>query len=287
MSRNPYHVDGQEPIMQKSVFVFMDILGYKEMILKSETSGLQPELFQSLYRALNKGRKWLGDELGPQELRETLQKFKKKDFYALKAFTDNIVIGWPFRGDSDGWSQFNDLCFTLAWFQFELIREGFFIRGAVSVGDAYVDEIAVFGSALTDAHHGESFLARDPRIILTESAVEAVERYLDYGHPRSSAVKTDVLKDSDGQYFLNYLYYVFFVGDKGNYKDLFLHKTRIEEKLKEHEKNPSVWSKYAWAAGYHNFFCDLHSSHSSNDIKISAENKIEVELFRATPELIK
>lgn len=217
------------------------------------------------------------------------QQFQEKDSYALKAFTDNIVIGWPFHGGLDGWLEFNELWFTLAWLQFELIKKGFFIRGAVSVGDAYIDEIAVFGNALTDAHHGESVLARDPRIIFTESAVKSIKSYLAYGEQRSSIVKTDVLIDSDGQHFLNYLYYVFFVRDRddgGNYEDLLNHKTVIEEKLKEQQKNPLIWSKYAWAAGYHNYFCDSNSN-SLEGFQIPDEYKINVELFRATPELIK
>jgi hypothetical protein len=34
---------------------------------------------------------------------------------------------------------------AVAGFQFEMINAGFFIRGAISVGNAYVDDIAVVG----------------------------------------------------------------------------------------------------------------------------------------------
>jgi len=79
-----------------------------------------------------------------------MRTFIKKDRYALKAFTDNIVISWPVHDDAE--TEFGSAFFKLASFQFNMVTDGFFIRGALSVGDAYVDEVAVFGRALSEAH---------------------------------------------------------------------------------------------------------------------------------------
>lgn len=210
-----------------------------------------------------------------------MRTFIKKDRYALKAFTDNIVISWPVHDDAE--TEFGSAFFKLASFQFNMVTDGFFIRGALSVGDAYVDEVAVFGRALSEAHIGETTLARDPRIILTSSAVEVAKTHLNYyGNPRHAPHVREVLRDSDGQWFLNYLDCVLIAEDEhGPFYDEFLkHKMVVEDKLKEHIGNPPVWSKYAWVAGYHNYFCDLHSRH------FTAEHKINVDLFRASPALI-
>ena len=161
--------------------------------------------------------------------------------------------------------------------------EGFFLRGALSVGDAYVDEIAVFGGALMEAYVAESTLARDPRIILTNTAIAAVKRHLTYyTHASTAPHVRDVLRDSDGQWFLNYLESVLLAEHEAEpfYADLLRHKKAVEEKLQEHRGAPAVWSKYAWVAGYHNFFCDLHPRY------FGAEHKINVDLFRASPALI-
>lgn len=277
MPRNPYHIDGQEPTLQQSVFVFMDILGYSEMIRQSHTSGTQQQVLRKLHQALGKGRAWLEDKDIPPEL----PKLMKKDLYALKAFTDNIVIGWPARDDAE--SEFGSAFFKLANFQFQMVIEGFFIRGALSVGDAYVDEITVFGSALSEAYAGESSLARDPRIILTSSAVKTAKKHLTYyGNPQHAPHVRDILCDSDGQWFLNYLDCVLGAVDEYGpfYEEFLKHKMVVEEKLEEHRGNPPIWSKYAWVAGYHNYFCDLHSYYFSDD------HKINMELFRASPTLI-
>lgn len=257
----------------------MDILGYTEMIRQSEANGSQTEMLRRLHGALKEGRKWLEDKyLWPELLAIT-----KKDFHALKAFTDNIVIGWPVRNDAKSESEFGKAFSKLAFFQFQMVQKGFFVRGAVSVGDAYVDDITVFGCALSEAYQGESSLARDPRIILTASAVDAAKQHIsNHYSPRSAPHTREVLRDSDGQWFLNYLDCVLFeeCEDGPHYEWLEEHKLVIEEKLKKHGGNPPIWSKYAWAAGYHNYFCDLHSRWFSD------EHKVNIELFRAAPSLL-
>ena len=277
MSHNPYHTEEQVPTLRNSVLAYIDILGYSDMIRESEELGTQQEVLSRLHTTLSKRRELLEDKTSPKELRELI----KKDNYALKAFTDNIVIGWPIRddGESEFWSAFS----KLSIFQLQMVTSGFFIRGAISVGNAYIDEIAVFGEALVEAHKGESSLARDPRIILTTSAVNAAREHLThYEEPRHAPHTRDILQDSDGQWFLNYLDCILIAeNEQGPYYNEFLeHKDKVEQMLQQHRGNPSIWSKYAWVAGYHNYFSDLHPEHFNDN------HKINVELFRASPALI-
>jgi len=277
ISRNPYHIEDQAPTLRLSVFVLMDILGYSEMIGRSQEAGKQQEMLRKLHQVLTKGRDWLEGK----ELFLSSEKSLKKDDFALKAFTDNIVIGWPVLDDAE--SEFGSAFFKLAYFQFQMVLEGFFVRGALSVGEAYVDEITVFGSALVEAYAGEAELARDPRIILTSSAVKTAKKHLKYyKNPRTAPHVRDVLRDSDGQWFINYLDCILIAEDEQGpfYEDFTKHKTIVENKLAEYKSNPGIWSKYAWVAGYHNYFCDLHSRYFND------EHRINVELFRASPALI-
>jgi hypothetical protein len=149
------------------------------------------------------------------------------------------------------------------------------------VGKAYIDEIAVFGDALIEAYKGESELARDPRIILTSSAVEAVKRHLSESNinPYYLPYVKNLLCDSDGQWFINYLDCLLIAENECGplYEELLKHKLSVEKKLDEYKGKPKLWSKYAWVAGYHNYFCDAHSQH------FNAEHKIDIELFRASP----
>lgn len=251
-SRNPY-ISASGPSLRRSVVAYVDILGYQQMALRAEQERKEPEFLQALHKTLSEGRKWLehdekshGPHLGT------------KDFYALKAFTDNVVIGYPIQIRDDAEIQISMAFLDLGIFQLEMIKNGFFLRGAISVGDVYIDDIAVLGNAFTEAYKGESELARDPRIVLTNSATEAVKRHLKYYAENSGAPQNlELYKDSDGQWFLNYLENILeAVYEMGpSFAELEQHKQAIEKKLSEFRARPEIWNKYFWAANYHNFFC--------------------------------
>lgn len=268
MSRNPYHASDGTPKLRNSVFVFMDILGYREMIEASEKDGTSQNFLIKLHKILADAR------LDLEEKNPGIVEFNEgclpKDNFALKAFTDNIVIGWPIRYDAN--VEIGLALAKLAEFQLSMAIEGFFVRGAVSVGSAYIDEIAVWGDALNQAYDGETKLAIDPRIILMPTMVDVAKRHFKYH-------ASDLLCDSDGQWFINYLaYLVSEVELCGPLCDEALkHKASVEKNLLNYKSNPRVFSKYAWVAKYHNFFCDGHKEHFPD------EYRIDVALFREGP----
>jgi hypothetical protein len=273
-SRNPYHQDDGSRVVRPSVVVWLDILGFLEMARAAHRDGTENEFLARSYAGLERGRtQWLEQD-----------ESYSKDEYALKSFTDNIVIGWPISDDAE--TELGGAFRAVAGFQFEMINAGFFIRGAISVGDVYVDDIAVVGGGLIEAYEGESTLARDPRIVLTSSATKAVEQHLKYYGSRSGGgahapQNRDLLKDADGQLFINYLDdTVLYEYDDPQYEVLNRHKLRISEKLEEYKSRPAIWNKYAWVARYHNYFCDLHSSH------FNETHKIDVGRFELSPSLI-
>jgi hypothetical protein len=63
------------------------------MTRNSNEKGTQQAMLHDLYGALVKGRKWLESQSLPHYL--------SKDRYAIKAFTDNIVVGWPVSDDGE------------------------------------------------------------------------------------------------------------------------------------------------------------------------------------------
>ena len=275
MTHNPYKDNSNNPELKESVFVFMDILGYREMIEEALKTNTSQNLLLNLHQALIEGREYLERDS------EFIREFVKKDLHVLKAFTDNIVIGIPIR--DDGEMELGDAFGKVAEFQLHMVLQGFFLRGAISIGKAFIDDIAVFGDALNQSYLGESTLARDPRIILTESAVNAVDQHLGYyGRKRFAPQVRDLLKDADGQIFVNYLDMILIAEEENGpfYEHLIKHKDVIEKKLKHYKNTPPIFAKYSWVAGYHNFFCDFHKRH------FSEKHKINTELFRAQPSLI-
>ncbi|WP_220635911.1 hypothetical protein [Georgfuchsia toluolica] len=235
-------------------------------LVKSTTSNDRQALLARLHKALNLSRQ----QVDPNHSDDTLQKLRDKDFSAFRAFTDNIVIGQPIR--YDGEIELGSVFDSVSYFQMLMTMEGFFVRGAIAIGDLYMDDIAVFGAGLIEAYEAETTLARDPRIVLSPSAQVAVNRHLEYyGRGAHAPQNRDLLRDSDGQYFVNYLDTL--IPEDGYFyeQELAAHKARIEEKLVLLRSRPSVWTKYLWAANYHNYWCDQNSCVDSS-MKIDTEN---------------
>jgi hypothetical protein len=106
------------------VVAFVDILGYREMAIKATRDKREHEVLSQLHAALDAGRKWLDPDAELPQL--------PKDIYVIRAFTDNIVIGWPI--DDDAESELGSAFSSLSWFQLEMVNAGFFVRGAISIG---------------------------------------------------------------------------------------------------------------------------------------------------------
>lgn len=267
-SKNPYVIRGG-PKLLPSVVAFVDILGYKELVENSSKKGDAEELLRKLHRALKESNEHVNPRYS-----NVFHNDLKKDFSAFRAFTDNIVIGHPIQEGSLGEAELGEVFRELSRFQMGLAMEGFFVRGGISIGDLYMDDAAVFGPALIEAYNAERMLARDPRIVLADSARSAVRDHLEYyAVPEHAQHVQDIREDADSQYFVHYLNAVISGGGYFTEDDLGTHKATIEDKLKQHERDPVKWSKYMWIANYHNDFCDISP-------KARAHMRVDIGKFR-------
>jgi hypothetical protein len=240
--QSPYWNEGGYAEARLSVVAFIDLLGFKEEIKRAYAENRQAELLARLRTALDMRYVYLE----PLPLR-------KHRPWDVKAFTDSIIIGHPIH--NTGESQMQTVFANLGSFQLETIRNGFFVRGAIAIGELYVEQDVIFGKCLIEAYEAESQKACDPRIILCPSAIELAIAHLNtyFGIERSSYYR-DLLMDSDNRIFLNYLSNVL---AESQYTSSLLteHKTMVETRLKQFATEPKVWSKYLWVANYHNYFC--------------------------------
>jgi hypothetical protein len=277
--RNPYLQKSQKPILKPSVVAFIDILGYKNTVLDADEEGNSLRLLSKLHKTLKSAVGYMRDPLG-----EANEIFKspilERDLYKVVTFTDNIVIGYPIKGDAE--AELGHIFSHLSQYQLTLSKAGFFIRGAIAIGEVYIDDYVVFGKGFLDAHNAETTKARDPRIILTDSVRKTIRKHLKYyGNPAYAPQVRDLYRDADGQFFLNYLEATMIAKDElgPDYDSISAHKLAVEGKLKQHTNHPPFWSKYAWTANYHNFFCDQYLS-------IDKDYRIDLNKFQMKPTLI-
>lgn len=253
-SRRPYPLVQGKPELRPSVVLFLDVLGYTDL-------AKDPEALVPLWLALKKAkphlRGWRGRDYEP---------------FAIRAFTDNIVLGWPFlQRDNSGRVWIGDteapigyILLQAAAYQFNLTRAGYFVRGGLAVGQHYMDDHVVFGDALITAYELESKHAVNPRIVVCPETEKLIRAHIDYYHPPESAPQNRALqRDIDGRLFLNYAEFAADFDEPSNNlpwlsDQLPAHKGEIEKNLQQHRDNDRVRPKYEWSAWYHNSLVQKH-----------------------------
>src|SRR5438046_884782 len=160
-SHNPYQDDDGRPHLRDSAVVWLDILGFQDALTEARAQGDEQRVLETLAGAL----KDLVPQMKPSHVYPD-----EPPPWVVKAFTDNFVVGLPVDGEGRPEVGIRIVLDRVARFQLELAKEGFFVRGALSVGPLYMDEHLVYGSALIEAYEAETKRARDPRVILTPSA---------------------------------------------------------------------------------------------------------------------
>ncbi|MEP3228086.1 MAG: hypothetical protein ABJN61_11645 [Flavobacteriaceae bacterium] len=161
---------------ENRIVAFIDILGFKEIIKKSENDS---EQLQTVYEALGflKKReipdKW---NLKLIEIEEDAQKRGMRGFdisnrTSASAFSDSIVISVQVD-DENLDESLSTLVANLSFVGSKLISDGILIRGGLTVGKiVHTDNGIVFGQGLIDAFHLETRAAKFPRIILSDKLI--------------------------------------------------------------------------------------------------------------------
>lgn len=245
--KSDYFLAGK-PVHRLSYCAFLDVLGFSGRLRTSYKDGSADTLLESFHQILAKSIAQLKENTDDSML-------------YFKSFTDNVVLAHP-RFSDDMESEFGFIMWAINEYQFQMALKGFFIRGGLAVDQLFIDENSVYGAALLEAYGLESTVAVNPVVVLCDNTMKLVDKHVGYYFGEIAPQLRDVLKGPDGRYFLNYLTECIIEGDDFeslDAKSLRLHKKQIESALKTYAAVPSVFSKFAWLAAYHNYFCDTVS----------------------------
>lgn len=228
--------------LRRQVVLFADLLGFKERMRSIGSNSAAAALLLQEYSST------IGAALAVVN--------RYDGAFAYRSFGDSFMLAADTLHE-DSESALGILLMAFAEVQLALVLKGWFVRGGLAFGDFFLDERLVFGPALVEAYSAETTLARDPRIVLTEGMASEVETHLRYyGDPYQAPHNGFLLGDTDGQLFINYLYSTVdgFEPDQTSVDACRAHKLCVENMLRSTRGLPTIWTKYAWAARYHNFF---------------------------------
>ena len=213
------------------IVVYIDFLGTGDKIQKENGEPALNEIYEIYHSALRyKQRK--KTELDFQKLK-------------VKVFSDNILIAIPSPAINDLTSLQTILSFAASIQLKAFIEYNWLIRGGVSYGYLYLDEVFVWGDALLDAYRIESTVAKYPRIVISGDIISE----LDDENINRLNICYD---DSDGCYFLSYMEHSNMIKFEGELDSL---NERCQNLIKKYSSEPEILPKYIWLRDYHHHLC--------------------------------
>lgn len=173
---------------------YVDLLGFKKSIAKDVDNKLLNTVYQCYVMAMTGSN---------------MMSAIDKSSYKVKIFSDNIIIAIPCdpnaSDDTNPIIVFNRIVALMGMLQRIFLEKGIFVRGGITYGELFIDDVMVWGEALLEAYNLENSEAKYPRIIISERMKGiAVETY---GNVHEMFYINNIRTDSDGKYFLDYLNY--------------------------------------------------------------------------------
>jgi len=221
---------------QKYLVAYLDLLGTKHQIETDDNCDLLnivSSCYENVIRTLS-----------------TIMPISGIEDCKIKVFSDNIIVAIPSdttqRDDHHPIIALNRIGPAVRYLQREFLNKKILIRGGVTYGQLYIDDVFVWGKALIDAYSLESTIAKYPRIVIDQSIVELKGLVLFDDQSLDFLSINKIKKDYDGEFFFDYLNYPRDVKTRAlidsSLDDINM---RIESETKK-----DVLEKYIWHRNY-------------------------------------
>ena len=246
--RSPW--DSESPELLPAIVCYADILGFRQMTERAFIRGKGRARLRRIKRSL---------AAAYDEVRDVAQLYGSEHLaFDMKVFTDNIVVAHPLRDPSRdlGEPELGTMLDLFAHVQAKLAADGFFLRGAITVGMHYQDRDIAYGRALLEAVDLDKS-GGPPRLVIGPSLEPLITEHLSW-YSGAAPHSFHLLEDPhDERLFVNYLGVAFenFPDGPIDHALLSAHRKRVRRALRAFGSGSRVRAKYRWAAIYHNYVC--------------------------------
>lgn len=216
------------------IIVYIDLLGVKEIICSDKDNSMLNQIHTCIKECLKL---------------PSIMSLVNIQGCKIKVFSDNIVIAIPsnfYRADDHHpYVALNRMQAAVIFIQRFFLENNLLVRGGVTFGELYIDDVFVWGPALINAYHLENSIALYPRVVIDESIIKIANSVIDNG--KMNILELYNLKlDFDGIYFFDYLNYP---KDQGVKNIITKSLLDIEEKITK-ETNKRTLQKMHWHKNY-------------------------------------
>ena len=263
--------------LRQSIVAFLDILGFSHSIRATAEKEDAQLLVDRILAAINDSRQFVRQSFAESFTSELNR-------WALKFFSDNLVLGFPFEGSALSPA-------SAAWFvircaqryQFRMSFNGFFLRGALTQGPICLTDDIIFGSALLECYQLETKASIVPRVILTEPLTQLLVKSLREPAEAAADARNSICRDIDGWWFINYLEAAV-DGERVDWAAVERHKNAVLQSLAGITRH-DVLPKFGWACRYHNMFCHWHRDAAEYSDRFRIDRTDESSLIRRLGEV--
>ena len=160
----------------------------------------------------------------------------------IKIFSDNIlIVVETSKNDVNRVEKIKRIVELAGNIYCNALDYGYLIRGGITEGKFFKNNLFVFGKALVEAVKLEENIAIYPRIIVQEELIHLIPQY--------------IMLDNDGEWYVN----SFFMNGFGRYAK---YKDNIEDLLQKYRNDRKAKQKLKWLVSYFNHF---YCSQTCND----------------------
>ena len=207
--------------------VYVDILGFKKLL-----GNLSPPKIQRLLTKVHKPITELAFE---------------EDDFRVQSISDAVTMSTAVTAKG-----LAALIEALEGLTFDLLSEGYFVRGALIKGPLYHDDETVFGPALVEAFRLESEVVKYPRIMVHSNVLHAAKDWLGEGY------KQHIRHADDGPCFLHVLRWLemamMLSEPPKDYPAILLKdcQSMVQKRFRQSIDEPRYFEKVQWFAKYWN-----------------------------------
>lgn len=216
------------------IVAYIDILGTKEKV-KNAKDFEYLKLIKSLYNITF-------------SLCESMNDWNNSflDKCSIRIFSDNILILYKCSNEHLKIPTMETLICFVSSFQALALYNNLFVRGAISYGTLYIDDIFIYGQVLVDVVEAEENIAKYPRVIFCKNIINDF-----YLNKDSSSIATDY----DGNKYVNfYTSLTKTIGNRITNKEVLKIKNILTEERFKYHKDKKVKEKIDWMIQYHNSY---------------------------------
>lgn len=171
----------------------------------------------------------------------------------FKIFSDNIIMAKRLSDDiSQRKMDIKSLLMCAAHFQELSVSDsvGLLLRGGISIGQLFIDNVMVWGDALLKSYYLESVVANYPRIIIDRDVADGIGQ--------DNMLCGYLRKDFDNLYFLNFLNNCHFCGE------MLMNGFNLIQKNIDKTIDDKIYQKLSWHMNFVN--SELNKKNESKDI---------------------